>query len=92
MFSIFIKPHLLRWTGTDNPLRESADYRLHILGRLPRLERLDKEPVTDEELEKSKNFSADIPNSASARRPPPKPAAVEDMPADEDVTNENPSA
>jgi hypothetical protein len=44
-----------------------------VLGRLPRLQRLDKEPVTEDELEKSKSFSADVP--AVSKRAPPKAAA-----------------
>ncbi|XP_048880022.1 leucine-rich repeat-containing protein 23 isoform X1 [Brienomyrus brachyistius] len=36
---------------SENPLAEAEDYRLHLLARLPLLERLDKKPVTADERE-----------------------------------------
>lgn len=38
---------------SENPLAEAQDYRLHLLGRLPLLERLDKTPVTADEREEA---------------------------------------
>ncbi|MGH0119772.1 UNVERIFIED_CONTAM: hypothetical protein FKN15_025651 [Acipenser sinensis] len=38
---------------SENPLSESEDYRLSVLGILPHLERLDKDPVNREEREEA---------------------------------------
>ncbi|KAI8820262.1 uncharacterized protein EV422DRAFT_597359 [Fimicolochytrium jonesii] len=38
---------------TDNPLTSHPTYRLEILARLPKLERLDKEPIGDDEREEA---------------------------------------
>ncbi|KAI9088305.1 hypothetical protein DFS34DRAFT_585957, partial [Phlyctochytrium arcticum] len=40
---------------SENPIDQLPTYRLDILSRLPKLERLDKEPVTEEEREEAEN-------------------------------------
>ncbi|XP_061075381.1 leucine-rich repeat-containing protein 23 isoform X1 [Conger conger] len=47
---------------TENPLSEIEDYRLFVLSRLPMLERLDKEQITPEEREETKERHGELEN------------------------------
>lgn len=38
---------------SGNPISEISNYRLEVLSRLPKLDRLDKESVTDEERDEA---------------------------------------
>ncbi|MGH0127706.1 UNVERIFIED_CONTAM: hypothetical protein FKN15_021536 [Acipenser sinensis] len=47
---------------SENPLSESEDYRLSVLGILPHLERLDKDPVNREEREEAEQREKLLPS------------------------------
>jgi Leucine-rich repeat (LRR) protein len=49
-------PSLTSLTLLENPIRETPDYRLKVIAQLPNLKRLDKDAVTEEELQKAKSL------------------------------------
>ena len=50
-------PNLRAIVLTENPCHDAEEFRMEVLVRLPKLDRIDKEPVSDEEREAADNVS-----------------------------------
>ncbi|KAJ3331699.1 hypothetical protein HDU76_002457 [Blyttiomyces sp. JEL0837] len=53
-----VLPALKSLTLSENPVDQLPNYRLEVLSRLPKLEKIDKEPVADEEREEAEQLKA----------------------------------
>lgn len=54
-----VLPALDSLTLLDNPIRDLPEYRLNVLARLPKLKKIDKELVTEDEQEKARVVASD---------------------------------
>ncbi|TPX59920.1 hypothetical protein PhCBS80983_g02113 [Powellomyces hirtus] len=66
---------------SDNPVTSHPTYRLEILARLPKLDRLDKDPITDDEREEASAYKIQMVEKSDTAA---KHDAEEGMPRDPD--------
>merc|ERR1712167_470640 len=64
-----ILPKLTELVLTDNPLVEEEDYRLEVLCRVRRLDRLDKDPFDEDEREQAQEKYEEMMEAANAVEP-----------------------
>ncbi|KAJ3190071.1 Leucine-rich repeat-containing protein 23 [Gaertneriomyces sp. JEL0708] len=66
----------------DNPIADNPNYRMEILSRLPDLERLDKDVVTDEEREEAEAYRREHADQLEQADEPPPEDHLEGVDAD----------